>query len=95
MRGRREEQTKQADNGTWKWEKSLHGSFRRTTKIDDELNQIRDILDTSPNTRKAPTTIYIHYEESISPFSHPTMQASESDVALEMADRLKTKLKTN
>ena len=58
------------------------------TKLVDNIRQIQDIPVTPYNTGKTVTTLYAHYKESMSPLSHPTLHASESAVAVELAGGL-------
>ena len=71
-------------------ERRLSQSRNDSTKVlDDEiralverLNNFGDNPNAPPNARKTVTTLHTHCKESVSPLSHPTMQANANDAAL-------------
>ena len=54
----------------------------------ERLNDFGDSPNAPPNARKTVTTLHTHCKESVSPLSHPTMQANASDAALETVGKL-------
>jgi len=65
--------------------KFAHELNQLNATFENEVHQISDILDEPLNAGKTVTTLYTHCEESVSPLSHPTLQASESELAQELA----------
>ena len=77
-------------------ERRLSRSRNDSTKVLDEefralverLNDFGDSPNAPPNARKTVTTLHTHYKKSVSPLSHPTMQANANDVAFKKVDEI-------